>query len=191
MNIVSMLFGETRPASSMFRYSTRRERTVRILLVIAFFYALLNGSRFNLIEGLYGLTRLFTMRMPSDSFWSVIGLVVVAVLAIGLFAFAERRWKLARTQTDIPLLTLMTLAVSGAVGVLAAIVGHLFGWTWHGYWVAFEWTWQIPAGFFVGKGLNWSVVDRQIAGVQAVDQRSTGEHEHPVDVTVVDEHHGN
>jgi len=100
--------------------------------------------------------------------------------------FMVRRWRLARTQTSLLLLSLLTLAVVILIGVPVALAQQYLGLTPRGILIACTWLWQIPAGFFVGTGLSWSIRDRQIAGVYSVDQRDV---EHATELSPIQESH--
>lgn len=186
------------PAASI-RMLTRYERRMRLLYCIFFFYMLVNGSSISLLSGaMHALTWLWTHR--DNVFWSNIGLGVLGIAVCVLGVWVARRWRLAISQTDLWLLGVQTLLVAGTIVIILAVVDHFFGpYPGTTYWRWFLWTWQIPAGFFIGQGLNWSIVDRQIAGVQAVDPRSTQEHHFSagteqvvnpsIDPTFQDSHH--
>jgi len=163
----------------VFQYMSASQRSQRTLLSMVFFYALFNGSSFNLLNGLWlwGVTVLSW----NDPFWiGVQGGVLIAVV-LALVAFMVRRWQLTKTQANLPILTIMTLALVLWIVVLSAIAGRYLDLDARTYWAIFQWTWQIPAGFFVGTGLSWSIKDRQLSGVVAVDQRDVVNDPQPLD----------
>jgi len=145
------------------------QRAQRTLLTIAFFYALYNPTPYNLLNG-FALWAL-TVLSWNSTFWMAIQGVVFTVVVLALAAFMIRRWQLTKTQANLPILAIMTLALKLALIVIVALIGRYFAFTWENYWTAAQWTWQIPAGFFIGTGLSWSIKDRQLSGVVAVDQR--------------------
>lgn len=177
--------GPQRPGS-LLQYTTRLERFRRTLLTIGFFYLILNGSALSI----GGASRYAAVWLwhNATGFWMFIGYAMLAAVLIALSAYMERRWALTKSQANLRILSAWTFAVTLLLGVVIAIIGRYFDFTFWDYWSAFLWTWQIPAGFFVGMGLSWSIRDRQLAGVVAVDQRAV-DHDVTVRTQPIDDHH--
>lgn len=152
----------------MLQFMSVGQRAQRTLLAIAFFYALFNGSPYNLLNGLW----VWAWHVPwSGPFWMTMQGIVFLAIVLGLLAFMLRRWQLTKTQANLPILVAMTLSLTLAIVFVVALIGKGLELSPASYWNVFQWVWQIPAGFFVGTGLSWSIKDRQLAGVVAVDQR--------------------
>lgn len=168
---------------SYFRYLSARERNLRILWCILASYVLLNGSQFNVVNGLY--QSVLSLHRLDDGFWTFIGYGIVAIISGVLIAVIVRRLKLAKTNTDMIQLAFRTTIVAAVTAVVVA-VGVKLSMDWFGlvmtterYVKVFAWTWQIPVGYFIGSGLNWSIGNRAIAGVQTVD---TNDEHHTNDI---------
>lgn len=187
IRLVRWLFG--RHVQSAYMYTQRSERAMRTLWTIAFLYAMYNGSPASMSHGLWSLTKWLWDQYRVGAiqlFWFTVFIAIIFAVAVSIGSFMERRWRLAWTQASIRLLSGMTLVVTIGVGVVVAVTGHIFDWTAWDYWLAFQWTWQIPAGYFVGTGLSWSIKDRQLAGVVPVTPHQS---EDGQPVLVEDVHH--
>lgn len=149
--------------TAYFRATSRLQRT---LLTIAFLYIMLNGSPYSVLNGLGSLIVLVATTL--EGFWVGITMAAIGLVVISIGVYMARRWKLARQNTNLPLLSLQTLVVTFALLVLILIAGRLINGGFFDamtYWEIFQWSWQIPLGYFVGTGLSWAIVDRKIAGI--------------------------
>lgn len=170
---------------SSLKYYSPWKRSERTLLTIVFLYALVNYSKFNVIYGLYAaITGLWGV----DSFWRTVGYVAIAGIIITLITFIVRRWALAlgdeghrRSKMAIFLLLMKTAGVSAVLAIVILLAGKLFtptGYFQMGtYGTILAWLWQVPVGYFIGTGLSWSVVDRQINGILPVNTGGGVDHD--------------
>jgi hypothetical protein len=145
------------------RWFSPTQRLQRTGLVILFLYFFYNGSPFNFIDGVIWLSG--KIMELTGNYQIIAGLVLFAVV-VSIVVFAYRRWILAWKQLRTPMLAIMkTLPVIALVVAFAVVISTIFGrsdLSW--YILMFEWTWQIPVGWFIGNALSWSVVDRGITG---------------------------
>lgn len=160
------------------RYYRLSERVGRVLKSIGVMYFILNGSTLCLVFGVPWLLR--RIWASADVFWAstMSGLIVIAVALIG--AMLIRRFRLSISQMNFWLNSLTALAAAGLIVIVLMVYERLFtdgfsNWQW---FMIFQWTWQIPVGLWIARGLNWSIVDRRTSGVVTVDDRNVEGHDH-------------
>src|SRR5262245_2787423 len=84
------------------RYQRTSARLQRTLLSIVFLYALFNGSPVSVVGGLWFAAKALA---SAPVFWMSVGFCMIAVVLIGIATFMARRWQLAKTQTNLKILS--------------------------------------------------------------------------------------
>lgn len=148
----------------------------RTFLAVLCAYALWNPTIYSIGYGYYwswsGI-----LSGNGMEFWPLMGFGAATLAVALILAYLSRRISLATSQANLFLLGLYTTIVTAALVMAVLIFEKLFGDI--SYVTAAQWLWQIPVGFFVGMGLSWSIVDRQLSGVYATDSREVeGEAHH-------------